>query len=549
MLGGPTTEPAKMPNPESTRTPLAVAPPPPAVTGHVIGKASWTMLMNRLAADDAEHRPPFRPFQAPQLPPGVVPARVKHCLAMDNATQMYGYLNEGPMCGLGFPGYPYLSNLVQRSEYRAPTEVISGEMTREWIGFTGVKGPKLKELEQAFLDFNVRECVRDCLTYDGQFGKGHLGIQIKGQDSDRKRQNPLLVDDDGVTIQKGALLGFKPIEPTWVTPYAYNSNDPMLPDFYAPDAYYVMGKRTHASRLLTFISRPVPDLLKPSYNFGGLSLSQLIEPYVQRWLKTVDSVNRLISNFSIISLKTNMMSSISEGGDGGVGLFDRLAFFARARDNRGIFAVDKEQEELESLAVPLSGLSELQAQAQEHMAAPTHIPLVKLTGITPSGLNASSDGEIKVFYDFIGSEQQNQIAPTLRIILRIIQLHLWGKVDPKIGFEFLPLDSPTDKEMADMRKADGDRDVGYVTAGVVSPDEVRDRLRNDPNSGYTGLEGDAPPPPEQDNAEHGAQLEEKGKQRDHERGEESAEAGAKREAEAREHQAKLDAKQPKGKKS
>ena len=33
-------------------------------------------------------------------------------------------------------------------------------------------------------------------------------------------------------------------------------------------------------------------------------------------------------------------------------------------------------------------------------------PLVKFTGITPNGLNASSDGEIRVFYDDIHAEQE-----------------------------------------------------------------------------------------------------------------------------------------------
>ena len=36
-----------------------------------------------------------------------------------------------------------------------------------------------------------------------------------------------------------------------------------------------MGRQVHTSRILTFIGRPVPDLLKPAYSFGGLSLVQL----------------------------------------------------------------------------------------------------------------------------------------------------------------------------------------------------------------------------------------------------------------------------------
>jgi hypothetical protein len=99
------------------------------------------------------------------------------------------------------------------------------------------------------------------------FGHGQIFIKIKGQESDEARKLPLVIDP--ATIKKGSLLGFAVVEPLWTTPYAYNSNDPTAPDFYKPRAWFVLGKQTHADRLLSFISRPVPDMLKPAYNFGG----------------------------------------------------------------------------------------------------------------------------------------------------------------------------------------------------------------------------------------------------------------------------------------
>jgi phage-related protein (TIGR01555 family) len=480
-----------------------------------------------LAAMAADAGAPPRPFKAPDLPPGVVPKGARIPIAMDDATAMYGWLNNGGnglgVCGLGFPGYPYLSQLTQRSEYRAPTETIATELTREWVKFTGADEAKTKELETAFDDFGVRAAFREMGIQDGFFGRGQLSINIKGQDTDKRRALPLIVDPDGATIRKGDLLGFKSVEPIWTTPYAYNSNDPTKPDFYKPDFWYVLGKKTHASRLLTFIGRPVPDILKPSYNFSGLSLSQLIEPYVVRWLKTVDSVNRMISRFSVSGLATNMQSILEEGGEPST-LMKRAQVFNTMADNRGLMLLDKDSEEFFQFNTPLSGLSELQAQAQEHMAAPTHIPLVKLTGITPSGLNASAEGEIKVFYDFIAAEQENLLGPHLTTVLNIIQLHLWGKVDPDIGYEWVKLDAPSDKEVAEMRKADADAGVAYINAGVITADEERARLRMDPTSGYTGIEGDAPEAP---------MLQE------HELGQESADADAQRQADAREHAANL----------
>lgn len=430
-----------------------------------------------------------RPFVVPQIPPGVVPKGAK--LALDSASTMMGWLNnQAGFCGLGFPGYTYLSELAQRSEYRSATETIAKEMTRAWGEFQGAETDRRRELEQAFIKFDVRGAFRRCAELDGFFGRGMLYIGIKGQESDGRRQIPLLYTPE--TIKKGSLAQLTPVEPIWTTPVSYNAIDPAAPDFYKPSVWYMLSKRVHASRLLSFIGRPLPDMLKPAYNFGGMSLSQLMEPYVNRWLKTVDSVNRLISNFATIGVKTNLQA-ILEGGSNEGSIINRAKLFNLMRDNRGLMLLDKDAEEFFQSNTPLSALPDLQAQAQEHMAAPTHIPLVKLTGVTPAGLNASSEGEIKVFYDFIAAEQSSLFDAHMATVLKIMQCHLWGKIDENIKFVWRPLDSPNDKELAEMHDKDAKAGDTYIQRGVVSRKEVRQRLRSDPNSGYGFLTSDEPP--------------------------------------------------------
>lgn len=444
-------------------------------------------LLYRLAADlPPEKR---REFKVPELPPGVVPKGARYSL--DSAAPMMGWLNQQPgWCGLGFPGYSYLSELAQRSEYRSPAETIAKEMTREWGTFEGATPEERKELEAAFIEFDVRETFRLATQLDGFFGRGMLYIGIKGQESDARRQLPLLYTPE--TIPKGSLLTLKAVEPIWTTPQMYNAIDPTKKDFYCPQVWFMMGKRTHASRLLTFISRPLPDMLKPAYNFGGMSLSQLIEPYVTRWLKTVDSVNRLISNYSVLGVKTNMEAALA-GSEMGESIAKRAQLFNLLRDNRGLLMLDKDSEDFFQFNTPLNALPDLQSQAQEHMAAPTHIPLVKLTGISPAGLNASSEGEIKVFYDFIEAEQEDLYNKNMEVVLKVVQCHLWGKINPNIHFVWKKLDSPTDEVLAKIRSADSTSGKAYLDLGVISKTEQRRRLRQSPESGYSFLESDEPP--------------------------------------------------------
>src|SRR6185312_8460554 len=104
----------------------------------------------------------------------------------------------------------------------------------------------------------------------------------------------------------------KVIEPVWCYPNRYDAINPLSPTWYNPEHWFVMGKEIHASRLVPFVVREVPDLFKPAYAFGGLAMSQMARPYVDYWLKTRASVSDIISAFSVFVLSTDL-SAVLEG--------------------------------------------------------------------------------------------------------------------------------------------------------------------------------------------------------------------------------------------
>jgi phage-related protein (TIGR01555 family) len=398
--------------------------------------------------------------------------------------------NIGP--GLAFLGFPYLAELQQITEYRTPCESLATEMTRRWGKLKNVGKSdlteKITEVTRCMTDMNVREAFRWAAYMTESFGRSHIYVSIKGQDDDRNRQLPL------TEIKQGDLLGFRTVEPYWVTPYAWNATHPERPDFYKPSSWFMLGRKTHATRLLTFIFREVPDLLKPAYSFGGISMTQLMMPYVNRWLRTAKNVNDLINIFSIVTLSTDLSALLK--APVGKGLAERLQGFTQTRDNRGVMVINKGTEELAVNEASLASLDKLQAQAQEHMATPARMSLLKFFGITPSGLNATAEPEINAQNDYVHSMQEHGFNLHMKIVLILIQMHLYGKVEKDLIWEWLNLFEPNGKEKAEIRAADAQRDGVYIEKNVISPDEVRNRLRLDPESGYDGLEGDAPEPQE-----------------------------------------------------
>lgn len=440
----------------------------------------------------AEVEPVHYTVKMPVLPDGVIPeaaATDSAHIAMDSAaTAMCSYA-AGFFDGQGFAGYPKLAQLVQISEYRSPSETLASEMTRKWIkikssGENDVTD-KIKIIEAQLKRHKIRDLFYKAAELDGFYGRAQIFIDLKGGD----QSLPLVIS--GATIGKGSLSGFKIIEPIWTSPSAYNSTDPTAPDFFKPTAWYVMGRKVHATRLMTFVSREVPDMLKPAYNFGGLSMTQLMEPYVNAWFRTRSSVNDLLDSFSTSGVRTNMQTVLNGGSADDI--IKRAELFNKFRDNRGLLLLDKDTEEFFQFNVSLAGLDALQAQSQEHMAAPSHMPLIKLTGITPQGLNASSEGELLVWYDYSHAKQESLFGEPLTKILHIIQLDQFGEIDPTIEFEFIPLKQLDDEALSRVRKADADVGVELITAGVISPEEERARLAADKSSAYNSIDVDKVP--------------------------------------------------------
>ena len=407
-----------------------------------------------------------------------------------------GYADEFAGNDIGFLGYPFLSALAQRPEYRRISEVIATEMTRRWIKIIATgdedKSERIDRINKAAERLKLRDVFRKAAEQDGFFGRGHVYLDFGTGDNPDELMTTVGGGQNELSqakVGKGSLKALKVIEAVWSYPVGYGSTNPLAPNWYEPTAWFVMGKQVHASRLLTFIGRQVPDLLKPAYAFGGLSMSQMAMPYVENFRRTRQSVSDLLHSFSVSGVKMNLAEGLESQGDG---LFRRAALFNDTRDNQGLMLIDT-TEDFFNVSTPLGTLDALQAQSQEQIASVCGVPLIKLLGVTPSGLNASSDGEIRSFYDWIHAYQEKLFKDHLTTVLGFIQLSEFGEVDPDITFIFEPLWSMDEKQKADVNLVEAQTDQTLIAAGSITPTESRRRVAADPDAPYDGLDLDAVP--------------------------------------------------------
>ena len=116
-----------------------------------------------------------KPYKLPDVAPGVIPKSAK--MACDSAMDaQYGWAGESSIVseGLAFMGYPYLSELCQRAEYRRPSEIMAEEMTRAWIKIQSkgdededtTRAEKIQLIEEEFERLGVQEAFRVLIEQD-----------------------------------------------------------------------------------------------------------------------------------------------------------------------------------------------------------------------------------------------------------------------------------------------------------------------------------------------------------------------------------------------
>ncbi|AGQ31614.1 hypothetical protein M495_14395 [Serratia liquefaciens ATCC 27592] len=446
--------------------------------------------LDSASADNDEKT--FAEFKRYEPLPGVIPSAQKNAaLAMD--TTPYDVINSMSI-GMeysGFRGYPILAAMSQQVEYANMHTIMADEMTRNWIEVKSTKegDPDIDLMDLALTKYDIKRLIHEAVRQDSEYGVAHIFIDVGADDIELGK--PLFLDHRKIT--KGSLKGFRCVDPNWVYPAMYNTSKPLKADFYKPQAWFVMGDTVHESRFIDIVSRPVPDILKPSYNFGGLSLTQLMEDYVIDWRDAKKNIIKVIKSLRMRALKTDMDARLQEPGQ-----FDkRIALFTKYQDNSGIWALDNE-EDLIHMQTSLSELSNLLSNYQEQLCIPSRTTNLKMFGNAPAGLNASGDAEIETWHETISGSQELDYRRAIENIFKIIQLSEFGALKPELYFEFRPLDEVGDDDRANTNKTRVETVAIAADSMLISSEEARDALKSIEGAGFENLSGDYEPEEEKE---------------------------------------------------
>lgn len=396
-----------------------------------------------------------------------------------------------------FVGYGELSLIAQNPIISNICQIRSHEVIGKWIKISSTgetdHTDKIKKLNTWFKEKKVKELFKQAIHWSFQFGGCMIYHKLKGDENEDnglvERAKPLMIDK--LQIGRGDVESLILIEPNWYTAINWQSFDPLKTDFYKPQKYTILGRLTHATRVMHFKYKEVPDILKPTYMFNGQPLAQELLPYLMGFEQSRNNINMLIAKYNHFVLGTDLKKLLPEQSDlidAGQNLGMRIAIFNQVASANNVVAIDKNTETFENISLNLSGVSDVMNQNISYVCSIARIPITKLFQNSLNGMNPTGEFETNSFYDTIREDRANIVDPHLDTIFKLAQLDLFGEIYEDISYEWEPLEEANELELSQIRLNKAQESVQYVTSGILHPLNVAKKLQTDKESGWDGLE-------------------------------------------------------------
>ena len=285
-------------------------------------------------------------------------------------------------------------------------------------------------------------------------------------------------------VKKGTYRGMVQVDPHWMVPEldAQAVNNPASMSFYEPTYWRVNDVTYHKSHLVIVRNGEVPDILKPTYQYGGLPLPQLIYERIYAAERTANEAPLLAMDKRLTVLHLDLEAMGLQPAK----FEEQMAAWAGYRDNFGIKAVGVD-EKIEQFDTSLADLDATIMTQYQIVAAIAEMPATELLETSPKGFNATGEFEEGSWYDRLEGIQEYTFDPFLdRHYELLIKSEFEGAFEVDVTWE--PMKSPTPKELAEIREIDSRNDTALATLGAVDGAEIRDRIISNEHSGYNGLE-------------------------------------------------------------
>lgn len=321
------------------------------------------------------------------------------------------------------------------------------------------------ELDRRLVRWHAVRALTDARIWGRLYGFGAVYLGL----SDRcgLQTEPL----DARRVQRGDLRFILTLDRLDVTIAEYRNGEPWIYQITTPNTGHTA--RIHASRLIVFGGART-SWRQRQFNEGfDLSVLQRCQDALRDTDQTWRAVMNLLQDMSQAVFKIKGLVSMIADGKKDV-VLNRMEVVNMARSIARAVVIDADGEDFSHVgAANLTGVEPLLVRSIVRLATAAEMPVTILAGVSPTGMNATGDGEIRIWYKRVTREREDIEPQCMRLASIIARSE---GLEPPAELEWPSLWEPTETETADLDAKRAGTDKVRIDSAVLDAREARRML-------------------------------------------------------------------------
>lgn len=352
---------------------------------------------------------------------------------------------------------------------------IAKDMTRE--GYT-IKAEDLepedtKKIYTRLARTQTMSCLCTVISWARLYGGACGYIQVYGQDP----ATPLRPE----TVPVGGYRGLMVLDRWMLEPQLNDlveeGPEAGLPRFYrvTSDAPGLKGRLVHHSRMIRLIGVKLPYWQAMMENYWGLSIFEPLYDRMVAFDSATMGAAQLAYKAHVRTLKIgNYRQILAQGGPTFNGLMKMLELVRTGQSVEGLTVIDGQDEMETQQTGALTGIGEIVLKLGEQIGGGLGVPMTKLFGQSPGGLNSTGESDIRGYYDGIEQKQKDELSEPMHGLTRVVAYSegVGDKLGDDFDIEWNPLWQMTDAERGEIDEKNTGSALALFESGNISAQQL-----------------------------------------------------------------------------
>lgn len=358
-------------------------------------------------------------------------------------------------------------------------DVVAEDMTRAGIEFQSdnLTPEDAAIIHSEFETLRIWNELGNVVRWGRLYG-GAIGVLlIEGQ----RMETPLIIDRVG----EGQFKGIVALDRWQVQPSLNDLVTDLGPDLGMPKFYQVnagaktlVNEKIHYSRVIRMVGLELPWRQMMAENMWGQSVLERLWDRLVNFDSATAGAGQLIYKAHLRTMKVKgFRELVATGGKLFEAFIEQMKLIRQFQGIEGMTVVDG-NDEFDTHQYTFAGLADMLLQFGQQLSGALQIPLVRLFGQSPAGMNSTGESDLRTYYDGIATQQDQKLRPGVGRIAALISLSKLKKpLPPGFAFSFAPLWQMTDTDKATVAKTTTEAVMAAEASGIISPATAAKELR------------------------------------------------------------------------